>query len=252
LAKSLEAGAEAVDFDSPCAALAAMRERQPDLIITDFNMPEMDGAEFVRRCRQELANPEIPIVVITAYEDRDFRYRALEAGATDFLLSPIDHREFRTRMNNLLIIERQRRIIRQRASALERERDEVIRQQTDALRWSEMTLRRLIDSIPALIVTSDKDGRCLSVNGFSASLVSGPDASKDTVEGVFGTAYWQRHAPLDRRIMGTGHPEPAFEEQLVGNDGQERVFLTTKAPIYSSDGQIEAVVTVSIDKSGGR
>ncbi|PKU22547.1 EAL domain-containing protein [Telmatospirillum siberiense] len=247
LARSLEAGAEAVAFDRPALALAAMRERLPDLIITDFNMPEMDGAEFVTRCRRDLADPEIPIVVITAYEDRDFRYRALEAGATDFLLSPIDHREFRTRTGNLLTIGRQRRIIRQRATLLERELDEALRQQAEALRRSEMKLRRLIDTVPALIVTSDGEGRCLMVNSYRNLLASGPDVQNGTVEGLFGSDYWRRHAPLDRRVLETGQMQPPFEEYLSDAFGHERVFLTSKTPLFANDGRIDAVVTVSLD-----
>lgn len=247
MARSLEAGAEAVAFDRPAAALAAMKGRLPDLIITDFNMPEMDGAEFVTRCRRDLADPEIPIVVITAYEDRDFRYRALEAGATDFLLSPIDHREFRTRTGNLLTIGRQRRIIRQRATLLERELDNALRQQADALRRSEMKLRRLIDTIPALIVTSDGSGRCLMTNSYRNLLSPGPDVFAGTVEGLFGKEYWERHEPLDRRILETGQTQSPFEETLTDSFGHQRFFLTSKTPLFADDGRIDAVVTVSID-----
>jgi CheY-like chemotaxis protein len=247
LAKSLEEGAEAVAFESPGAALIGMQARQPDLIITDFSMPEMDGAEFVTKCRSDLENPDTPIVVITAYEDRDFRYRALEAGATDFLTSPIDHREFRTRMTNLLTIARQRRTIRQRANLLERELDESVRKQAQSLRGNEINLRRLIDTMPVLLVTSDKIGRCLLVNGYHSLLEPGPNAAAGTVEGLFGEAYWLRHAPLDRRVFETGQAVPAFEEVLQNIFGQERIFLTTKTPLYSTDGQIEAVVTVSVD-----
>ncbi|MDR3437187.1 EAL domain-containing protein [Telmatospirillum sp.] len=247
LARSLEAGTEAVAFDRPKAALTAMQSRLPDLIITDFNMPEMDGAEFVSRCRRELSDPEVPIIVITAYDDRDFRYRALEAGATDFLLSPIDHREFRTRTNNLLTIGRQRRIIRQRASLLERELDEALRRQAEVLRRGEMKLRRLIDSVPALIVTSNGAGRCLMANSFRNLLASGPDVTSGTIEGVLGTAYWQRHAPLDRRVLETGQTLPAFEEEMTDSFGRTRSFMTTKTPLFSDGGRIDAVVTVSVD-----
>ena len=49
----------------------------------------------------------------------DFRYKALESGATDFLISPVDHHEFRTRVRNLLTLRRQQEIIRKRALTLE-------------------------------------------------------------------------------------------------------------------------------------
>jgi CheY-like chemotaxis protein len=247
LARSLEAGAEAVAFDRPADALAAMQGRLPDLIITDFNMPEMDGAEFVGRCRRELDDPEVPIVVITAYEDRDFRYRALEAGATDFLLSPIDHREFRTRTTNLLTIGRQRRIIRQRASLLEREFDDALRRQTEVFRRSETQLRGLIDAVPALIVVSDEAGRCLFVNSFSNLLAVPAGGTEATIAGTFGEAYWQRHRPLDRQARETGQTVPAFLEEISDSFGRSRQFVTTKTPRISDDGTIDSVVTVSID-----
>ena len=91
----------------------------PDLVITDYKMPKLDGAEFVRQFRKLPLCFDVPVVVVTVYEDRDFRYRALEAGATDFLISPVDHHEFRTRIRNLLTLRRQQEIIRKRALTLE-------------------------------------------------------------------------------------------------------------------------------------
>ena len=88
----------------------------PDLIITDFNMPEMDGASFVRALRSRPALVDVPIIVITVYQDREFCYRALEAGATDFLLSPVDHLEFRARARNLLTLRRQQLLLAERAA----------------------------------------------------------------------------------------------------------------------------------------
>ncbi len=70
-------------------------------------MPEMDGATFVEHFRALPGCADIPVIVVTAYEDREYRYRALEAGATDFLLSPVDHHEFVTRARNLLNLRRQ-------------------------------------------------------------------------------------------------------------------------------------------------
>jgi diguanylate cyclase (GGDEF)-like protein/PAS domain S-box-containing protein len=247
LARSLEAGAEALAFEFPAIALAAMQERLPDLIITDFSMPEMDGAEFVRRCRQELADPEVPIIVITAYEDRDFRYRALEAGATDFLLSPIDHREFRTRSANLLKMGRQQRTIRQRAHVLERERDAALQQQADTLRRSEEKLRRLIDTVPALITTADESGRCLLVNSYRFRLATASQGDAETIEDLFGANYWHRHRPLDRAVIETGKAPPAFEEELSDTLGGNRIFLTTKTPLFAEGGSAAAIVTVSLD-----
>lgn len=249
LARSLGSDVKAVGFCSPGAALAFMKESQPDLVITDFSMPEMDGAEFVLRCRS-LPDRDMPIIVVTAYEDRDFRYRALEAGATDFILSPIDHREFRTRTMNLLTLSRQQRLIREKAEALEGELADELRQQTESLRASEEKLRRVIDTVPALITMSDGRGRCLLANRYRAILTGGAedDAATEcqTVADLFGAEYWQRHEALDREVLETGRSLPGIEERWWDAEGRERVLLTTKAPI-PADGGTESVLTVSID-----
>ena len=122
LAASVEEGLAVSAFPGPLEALEAFDGGQPpDLIITDFNMPEMDGASFVRALRSRPPLVDVPIIVITVYQDREFCYRALEAGATDFLLSPVDHLEFRARARNLLTLRRQQLLLAERAADLERE-----------------------------------------------------------------------------------------------------------------------------------
>ena len=64
---------------------------------------------------------DVPIIVVTVYEDRDYCYKALEAGATDFLLSPVDHLEFRARARKILTLRRQQRLLAEHAADLERE-----------------------------------------------------------------------------------------------------------------------------------
>ena len=95
LAASVEEGVRVKAFASPQAALDWVRGIMPDLVITDFKMPGMDGADFTRAFRALPGASEVPVVVVTVYEERSYCYQALEAGATDFLLSPVDHHEFR-------------------------------------------------------------------------------------------------------------------------------------------------------------
>src|ERR1700709_2365285 len=112
LSASLASDVQVEAFAGPEAALAWMINQPPDLIITDYKMPHMTGATFTQHIRATPHGAEVPIMVITAYEDRDFRLQALEAGATDFLQSPIDHHEFVTRARNLLKLGTQQKLIR--------------------------------------------------------------------------------------------------------------------------------------------
>ena len=119
LAQSLDDKVEVEGFAAPDRLLAAAAQVVPDLVITDYSMPDMSGAEFVRRFRRLPACGDVPVMVVTAYDQRDYRYDALRAGATDFLLTPLDRVEFCSRARNLLTLRRQQRIIRQRARNLE-------------------------------------------------------------------------------------------------------------------------------------
>jgi len=107
LAMSVEPGVNVRSCALGVDAIEAAKAKPPDLVFSDFNMPGMNGAEFVAAFRKLPGCVDVPVIVVTAYEDREHRYRALEAGATDFLASPVDHHEFVVRARNLLALRRQ-------------------------------------------------------------------------------------------------------------------------------------------------
>jgi CheY-like chemotaxis protein len=121
ISSSVQNDVSVVTFESPTEALGWLTNHEIDLIIADYKMPDMDGAEFTRRIRMMAHLVDIPVVVITAHDDRQFRLAALEAGATDFLHSPIDHSEFKTRVRNLLKLSLHQKVQRGRADALAQE-----------------------------------------------------------------------------------------------------------------------------------
>jgi two-component system response regulator RpfG len=121
LAKSLEPGIQIESFADPRQALERTGKRLPDLIITDYRMPSMDGIEFTRRLRALKMLADVPIVIITVVEDRKIRQQALESGATDFLTRPIDPHECRARCRNLLALRRSQKSLGSRAERLEAE-----------------------------------------------------------------------------------------------------------------------------------
>lgn len=104
-------------FSDPIAALGWVQVSEPDLVLTDIKMPRMDGVEFTRLFRMRYE--DVPLIVITGIEDREIRYRALESGATDFLIKPVDHNECRVRCRNLLALRRHHKISKGRAKWLE-------------------------------------------------------------------------------------------------------------------------------------
>ncbi len=106
LAATFEPGMHVEAFADPLKALSYASGHPPDLLITDFKMPIINGAELIRRFRKLTACKEVPVIVVTAYEDVQFRLLALKAGANDFVLSPVDHQEFCAQSRRLLQLHR--------------------------------------------------------------------------------------------------------------------------------------------------
>jgi two-component system response regulator RpfG len=124
LAKIIQQAEEDVSvdsFDSPLEALQWLDHNHPDLIITDYRMPDINGVELIRKVRAKPACQDIPIMMITVVSEKSVRYDALEAGATAFLTRPIDQIECRTSCRNLLKLHEQQSIIQDRADWLARQ-----------------------------------------------------------------------------------------------------------------------------------
>lgn len=117
--RDIDPGLEVIAFSSPIEALELIRTRTPDLVLTDYKMPIMDGVQFIREIRAISSCRDLPVVVVTVVEDKKIRYQALDAGATDFLTRPIDQYECKVRCKNLLTLRHQQKIISNRTKWLE-------------------------------------------------------------------------------------------------------------------------------------
>lgn len=76
----------------------------PDLIFLDIMMPGMDGYEVCRQLRIKDETNRIPVIFITALDDRDSKLKGLKVGANEFLTKPIDRSELFIRVQNLLTV----------------------------------------------------------------------------------------------------------------------------------------------------
>lgn len=87
----------------------------PDLVLLDVMMPGMDGFEVCRILRTYPQLAEVPIIMITALDDRESRLHGIEAGADDFLTKPFDRLELRARIQTIMRLNRYRRLMMERA-----------------------------------------------------------------------------------------------------------------------------------------
>ncbi|MFC1851636.1 response regulator [candidate division CSSED10-310 bacterium] len=94
-------------------ALEELAQVQPDLILLDIILPGIDGFEVCEKIRNNPALAEVPIIMVTALNDRDSRLKGITSGADDFITKPIDEDELKLRVKNVLQLNRFRRLIQE-------------------------------------------------------------------------------------------------------------------------------------------
>ncbi|GLT22627.1 HD domain-containing phosphohydrolase [Zoogloea oryzae] len=95
-------GTEIVTFSSPLEGLQWCGSHEPDLVIVDYMMPDLNGIEFIETVRKLYPADTVPILMVTAAHEKEVRYESLAAGANDFLTKPIDRHEFDPRVRTML------------------------------------------------------------------------------------------------------------------------------------------------------
>ncbi len=177
---------------------------QPDLILLDVMMPELDGFEVCRRLRADPVVGRVPIIMVTALDDERSRLEGLRAGADDFITKPCRREELRARVRTVASLNRFRAIAEQR------ERFE-----------------RLFELSPAAIVLADGTGRVVAAN--AAAAFCRPDTD---LLAAFDAA---SRTTLTHLLAAAVNPKPAepapvpatAEVRLAGAD---RIFHARVAP----------------------
>lgn len=109
---------QSVAFTNPVKALDWCRDNEPDLVVVDYMMPEMDGIQFTQQFRGFVNHEDIPVLMVTANNETSVRHKALMSGVTDFLNKPLDNSEFVARARNMLALRQSQKKLMDRAAWL--------------------------------------------------------------------------------------------------------------------------------------
>ena len=111
------------------AALGAIREQPPDLILSDIMMPKLDGFGLLQEVRSDERAAGVPVILISARAGEESRVEGLSAGADDYLTKPFSARELLARVKSQLAMAK----VRRQAAQLERELREHAEAEADGL-----------------------------------------------------------------------------------------------------------------------
>jgi two-component system response regulator RpfG len=140
--RSLDERVQVEGFGRPVDAVVWATRHIADLVLIDYMMPEMNGIELAKRLRALPGYEHVPIMMVTAHDDRKVRYDALDAGVTDFLIKPVDARECMARCRNLLTLRRQQLALEDKRRLLEGMVEEATREVRDREKETLMRLAR--------------------------------------------------------------------------------------------------------------
>jgi PAS domain S-box-containing protein len=209
-------------LDTACSgeeALGLVAKQPPDLILLDIMMPGMDGYEVARRIKANPLTRSIPVVMITALDDRKAMLLGLSAGAEDFLAKPVDRTELSMRVRNLLRLKTLGDSQERYSKMLE---TEVGRRSVDLVE-SERLYRSTFDGAPVGIVHVGLDGRWLRVNQRLCDLLGYAAEELQTVSGneaaLFSEAVVGEVESYRRMAEGTLDRYRIDEKQYKRSDG---------------------------------
>ena len=185
---------EVVSFDNADKLLARITDQPPDVIISDIRMPGTDGITMLGQIKQR--NPDIPVIIMTAYSDLDRAVSAFQSGAYEYLPKPFDVDE---------VITLVKRAIEQRES-----------RQTRARPVEEISETNIVGSAPAMQEVFRAIGR-LSNSNLTVLITGESGTGKELVAKAL-----HRHSPRHDRpfiaINTAAIPRELLESELFGHE----------------------------------
>ncbi len=133
------------------AAMDTLRAEQPDVVLLDIVMPQVNGLEILQSIRSDQRFQHVPVLILTASTDSETKLSALELGATDFLAKPVDPHELLPRLRNVLIVKAHHDYLAGHSVHLERE----VQKRTAEV---EMSRLRVIQCLARGRVSGRRDG----------------------------------------------------------------------------------------------
>jgi PAS domain S-box-containing protein len=231
----------------------------PDVILLDIVMPEMDGYEVCHRLKNNNQLSDIPVIFITALKgDRKSRILALEAGAEAFLAKPVDDIELTAQLRAMLKIreanlkKRDEKAwlevqIINRTKELENELEERMRAEK-ALHENEELMSALLNGIPESAFLIESDGTVIAANSTVAKRLncSLEQLIDNNIYNYISGEVADFREKYLKKVLETKQPVQ-FEDERFGRIIDNRIH-----PVFDNDGNVQRLAIIGIDVTDRR
>jgi PAS domain S-box-containing protein len=213
---------------SGAEALAIVDRHPPDVILLDVMMPETDGYCVADKIKSNLATKNIPIIMITALDNREARIQALSVGAEDFLTKPVDRAELCMRVRNLSRLKAYGDYYENQAAVLSEQ-------------------AALLDLAQDAIVALDMKGRILYWNRGAEAMYGWPnnDSLGKNIGDLLRAEFSEPADGIDAALLRNGRWEG--EAVHYRRDGSSLVVASRYALQCDREGLPPRVLTISSD-----
>jgi len=193
---------EIINYSNSSSMLENLTTDEPDLLILDLMMPDLDGYAAIEQIRSEYSSEELPILVVTANEQERLTHKSLTLGANDYLIKPVVALELRMRVKAQLNL-RQRLQMQDSLTELEHQRISLIQEHG--------RMEKLFDTVDTALVVTDEQDRIILINqGFEKR------------SGLVGSELLQQHLDGFFQNAISNLPRPSVSQQiLTSNDKEE-------------------------------
>jgi len=169
----LEGFSNVTSFNSPSCALEYLEKNEPDLILSDFIMPEMNGIDFLRNAKKLYS--EVSMILLTGYADKENAIRAInEIGIFKYIEKPWDNSQLIINIKNALTQTRLKKELKQKITELElankkleeysKNLENIVNKRTQELSSVNSKLNAIITNCADGIITFDSDSKIIDLN----------------------------------------------------------------------------------------
>lgn len=253
-----ESGFEILVAQTGKSAIERAKLGQPNLILLDIMMPDINGFELCQTLKNIDSTRNIPIIFMTALSDDKDKIRGFQSGAVDYITKPINKEELLMRVITHLrlyiltenleaqVAARTHELLESNVQLQQEIEERIMAEET--LKKNQIQLQAILDHAPALISIKDLEGNAILVNR-SFEVLEGPSPEEFIGKNVFdlfpqdiAEALWQN----DLAALKAGKPIMA-EEEVVHKDGLLHTYLTIKFPLYEKPNQAFGICAISTD-----
>ena len=249
LSKQLEdAGHQVITAEDGKAGLQIALESQPNMVITDWMMPEMDGIDFCRALRETRAGQLMYIIMLTQRDDEDWLVQAFEAGVDDFLTKPFSPKVLQARLRAGVRQIRLQLAVKREST---KNRKHLAQLAVSARRIQEERdrARCYLDTAEVILLAQDRDGKITLINRKGCQIVGYSEdelVGEDGFEKFSGENEREELKHKFQKVMaGEAELLECYETVVKTHDGAERIVAWHDSLLFDASGNGELVGILS-------